>query len=431
MKRRIRQVLAATLATSIIIVGTAGCAGGGASSPKELTLWSMWSKGEPNQLILADAISDFKKSTGITVNVVWKGRSPVSKLLPSLNSSTVKVDLVDSQNAELVNQLGATGNASDLTDVYSAKVPGESSTVGDVINHGYEADLKTDGKVYMVPTEVYTYAFYYNAAEHPELQAAPPATWDDLDALFAESKASGKAPIALEGSIAPFATFWTTALTLNSLGKGSFRAAVADKTGKTWLQPGYLAVAKKLQALVDNKYFIDDYLAAKYPAVQQEWAANKADYMYNGTWIPVETSPYAAKGFEYGSFAFPVVGDQKPVMQVAFNGMSVLKKSKNQDAAKKFIEFYLQKKYQDRIAADAKGIPARTDITPNSALAGAVKALNANETVIAGDNVPWDDYMTKVFNPANMDLFSGKINATAFVERLQKSSADYWANNDQ
>lgn len=435
MKRKIRHIAAASLAATALVIGTAGCAangGGDSDSAQELTMWSMWSKGEPNQLIMADAVADFEEETGIKIKVVWKGRSPVGKLLPSLNSSTVPVDIVDSQNAELVNQLGATGNAADLSDVYDEALPGGSETVGDVLNDGYQADLTTDDKVFMVPYEVYTYAFFFNAAEHPEVASAPPATWDDLEALFAESKKNGEAaPIALEGSIPPFATFWTTALTLNSLGKGSFREAVADTTGKTWLEPGYLEVATKLQSLVDNGYFVDDYLSAKYPAVQQQWAANEADYMYNGTWIPVETAPYAAEGFDYGSFAFPVVGDSKPVMQVAFNGLAVLEKSKKQEAAKEFVSFYLQKKYQDRIGTEAKSIPARTDSEANPAMAGAVEVLNSSETVLAGDNVPWDDYMTKVFHPTNMKLFSGQIDAEGFVSELATLSADYWANNEQ
>ena len=83
-----------------------------------------------------------------------------------------------------------------------------------------------------------------------------------------------------------------------------------DKTGQAWKQPVALDAAKKVEQIVKGGFLISGYNASKFPLQQQQWAVNKAALMFNGSWLPTESSTYRAKGFQIASFPFPTTNDQ-------------------------------------------------------------------------------------------------------------------------
>ncbi len=163
----------------------------GSISGQSINYWSMWKEGEPQQKVIATAISDYEKETGAKVNVQWQGRSNTEKLVPALNTNNVP-DLVDGTYAKLAPVIGDTGQASPLTAVYSSTVDGKA--VNSLIPEKFTSNgafKGEDGQPWMVPYSISSDGIWFDAAKHPELKAKPPATWDEFMVRHGAAPAQG------------------------------------------------------------------------------------------------------------------------------------------------------------------------------------------------------------------------------------------------
>lgn len=420
----------AVLAGSALALTACGGGSAGSADDGELTYWSMWKEGEPQQLVIADAIADFEEQTGTKVDVQWQGRSNSEKLVPALNTRNVP-DLVDGPHSKLAAVLGETGQALPLTDAYAMSV-GED-TVADVIPEKYQASTALqgeDGEPWMLPYSVNSDGIWFNAAEFPELSENPPATWEEFIQLLDDLKADGKVPVAADGDIAGYNSFWFTTSLIRIDGPGAFKELAADKSGAGWDAPEVLEAAKKVEELVKGGYLIDGYGASKWPAQQQEWASGNAALMFNGSWLPTETGTYAADGFEYSSFPFPTIDGNETSARADFVGWAVPKKSDDQEAAQELAAFLLNTEYQDAFGADAKVLPIRSDVEVSPELAMVKKSLDeAPSTYLQNDGVTFPGYVEKVFWPLDDQLFLGKITAEEFVAQMKEAQIAYWKDN--
>lgn len=436
-KSRITTIVAAG---ATVIVALSGCGGGGGSANNSssiskpsgtLTFWSEYSKGEAQQKVLAEGIKAFEKKSGVTVDVQWQGRNVTQKLQASLNTNNVP-DLVESSSAKLSPVMEATSQADDMKKAFNVKVDGK--TVSDWIPKAYLDGsnlIAKDGDPWMLPYTVTTDGLWFNEAKHPDLAKNPPKSWDGLMKTMKQLKADGDTPLAADGDIDGYNAYWFNSLYIKSQGPGSLKKLASDKTGKAWDSPAALDAAKKVQQLVDSGVIIDGYTASKFPAQERKWANNKAALLFCGSWIPTETTPYAASGFKYDSFAFPSK-QGKPVSQRAdFIGFAVPKKADNPAAAKAFAAFMIGKKYQDALGTKAKILPIRQDAKTSPELVSEKKALsNATQFYQQNDGIVFPGYLEKVFNPLDDDLFHGKINAKQFVAKMKASQVSYWKTQD-
>ncbi|MDQ4215527.1 ABC transporter substrate-binding protein [Microbacterium capsulatum] len=436
---KIRKLAALAIAGALAL-SVAGCASaqgapsGGASSGKggTLTYWSMWKEGEAQQKVLASAIADFTKETGITVDVQWQGRDSVKKVVPTLNTNKVP-DLIDSSFAKLAPVLAGTGQAKALTDAYGATVDGKKA--GSLIPKAYLANdvitRKGESAPWMLPYSLTSDAIWFNAATHPELTAKAPSDWNGFVAELDKLKAANEVPIAIDGDVSGYNAYWYTAAIVHLAGPGSLKKISDDKTGKAWDKPEALKAAQMVQQLAAGGYFISGYNASKWPAQQQAWADNKAALIFNGTWIPTETQPYAAKGFQYSSFPFPTVGSNgKKVARADFIGFAVPAKAKNSANAQKFASFFLKKKYQDALGTDAKILPVRSDAATSSEMSTVKAALDSTHSFyVQNDGITSPGYAEKLLWPALDQLVLGKTTAEQFVANMKAGQIDYWKQN--
>lgn len=431
-----RTVLAVALAATLGLTASAcssgaSSAGGGGDS---FTYWSMWKQNEPQAKVVQAAIDRFTKDTGIKVSVQWKGRQVVQQLAPTLNTSNVPADLVDSSDRFAYAQLQATGQALDLTSVLDQEIPGESgNTVGSVVPAAYR-DLNTDkGALWQIPYEVLTTQVWYDGKALPDVAAKPPATWDEFTALLADrKKARGDGPLALDSDIADYSAYWTYYAVLRTLGPGAFGKAAADPTGKAFEAPEFVAALKRVQGLVKAGDFTSGYDGSKWPAVQQKWAKGKSDFLLLGTFAPSETAEFASPGFSYRSFSVPAVNTDggKQAQDISLIGFSIPKKAKNTTAASKFIAYFFAKQQLSGISTEAKNITPRADIPAPAELADAQEALASGTPVKTLDGVKETaaEWYTKVFQPLNTSFITGKLSADSFAGKLKSGTADYWKN---
>lgn len=397
------------------------------------TYWSMWSEGEPQQVVAEQAIEEFTEETSITVNVEWIGRDNMKKLSPTLNSAEAPADLIDAAQRNIKSVLVSTGSSHSMNDVLASAIPGEENTVAEVIPQDYVDMVTEDGETWMVPYQVISSAFWFNGATNPDLVSDPPATWDELIAWLDAAKAEGKVPLAQDGDIANFNLYYFAELAVRNTGPGELLAAAGDETGEAFKQEGFVKAAEQLQQLVDGGYFIDGYSSSKWPAMQQKWSQNDAELIYNGTWIPHETREGAAEGFEYRAFAMPETvpgGDMS--QEVSFIGFGIPATAANADAAEQFITFFMNKDRLSRVASVAGNMPPRTDIEVPEELADIKRLIDEAPAVHGQFDMIIDnhgDWTTKVLIPLVNQLAFGEISADEFNAQLPEASAKYWQNN--
>lgn len=432
-KSRIATIIAAGATVALALCG---CSAGGSSTSANasggkpsgtLKFWSEYTVGEAQQKVLASAISGFEKSTGVTVDVQWQGRNVTQKLQATLNTNNVP-DLVETSSAKLSPIMEATGQALDLKAAFNLPVDGK--TVSDWIPKAYFAKstlIAKNGDPWMLPYTITTDGVWFNAATNPDLVKNAPKSWDAFISELKKLKADGQTPVAADGDIAGYNAYWFNTLYIRSQGPGSLLKLASDKTGKDWDSPAALSAAKKVQQLVDGGYLISGYYASKFPAQEQKWANNKAALLFNGSWIPTETAPYAAAGFKYDSFPFPSVKGQPVSQRADFIGFAIPKKAKNPKAAEAFAAFMIGKKYQDELGLQAKILPIRSDakVSPEESSEKAALA-GATEFYQQDDGIVFPGYMEKVFQPLDDQLFFGKISAEQFVSQMKTAQIAYW-----
>ncbi|MCG7203557.1 ABC transporter substrate-binding protein [Streptomyces arenae] len=428
-----RAVLGAVLATAAGLTA-AGCGSGSTSSgdgESSFTYWSMWKQDEPQAKVLKAAIAQFTKDTGVKVSVQWKGRQVVQQLAPTLNTSNVPADLVDSADRFAYAQLQATGQAFDLTPVLDLSIPGEKGhTVGGVIPAKYRDLSTTDGTLWQIPYEVVTTQVWYDGHALPDVAAQPPATWAEFTDLLATRRARrGDGPLALDADVPDYAAYWTYYAVLRGLGPGAFAKAAKDKSGALLKADGFVDALRHIEKLVSANDFTKGYDGSKWPAVQQKWAKGKSDFLLLGTFAPSETAEFATSGFTYRSFPFPAftAGDNT-AQDISLIGFSIPKKARNTAAAQKFIAYFLAKEHLSGIASQAKNITPRADIAAPTELADAQKALSSGTVVKTLDGVKETaaEWYTKVFLPLNTEFITGRLTAKSFAGKLADGSAAYW-----
>ncbi|MER5179055.1 ABC transporter substrate-binding protein [Streptomyces sp. NPDC002896] len=433
MNRRWTRRTVVTAAVGALALGMSGCGGTDGSSvnsgaDKELTYWSMWKEGEPNQKALAALLKEFTAETGIKVTVQWQGRDVLKKLQPTLNTAPA-ADLIDRNLPEVKSLMVSTQTASDLSGVLDTKIPGEEDkTVGDVVPDTYLQLGQADGKQVVMPYSIVTNGLWFDGSAQPEVVSDVPKTWDDFQQLLDERKKAGTKPLALDADIPDYAGYWYTNFVVSRLGAGAFHQAAGDKSGKLWKEDGYVKAAERVNHLAKGGYFADGYDASKFPAIQQKWAAGKADFILMGSWIAGETKTYAKQGFTYRSLPFPSDGASASPVEASTYGWVVPSKARHSEAAQKLIAFLYGKQRMQAYADATQGIVAREDVKVADAMADAAAAMKDNGTyqTFDGANQDYAEWWTKVFQPLNTKLVTGKLSATAFTDQLASQSADFW-----
>lgn len=428
--------------TTLILAGAlvmSGCsaapqteAQGGEPSSGQFTYWSMFKEGEPAQLALAEIVDEFEKDTGITVDIQWVGRDVLTKLQPTL-STTPAADLIDRPLRVVESIMVASGTAADLSPVLDLTIPDSDETVRDVIPATYlKAGQTKDGSQVVIPWAMTGYDLWFNGAKFPELTGESVENWDDFLDVLDESRSLG-APLALDGDILGYTSLWYNQFVLHRLGPGALNAAAGDKTGKTWDEEGYLEAAQRIQDLVDGDYFVDGYNASKFPAIQQKWAADEANFILNGSWLPSEAKPNAADGFEFVSMAFPDDGAGEDYATASAYGWVMPNKSTNTEAVQQFIAYTYQKKHAQAFADATSSISARLDVTESEAVQRSAQTLeNAADIVSDDDGIAQSyggDWSAKVYQPLVTKLITGGTSAEGFIEEIKQQTIAYWELN--
>jgi ABC-type glycerol-3-phosphate transport system substrate-binding protein len=437
-------VLAAALA---LVLGASACSGpvsAGASSGSDggktkIVYWSMFSTGEPLQQLMQAATDKFmKENPDIEVQINWAGRDVLTKLQGALNAGQ-QVDIVDHSNDRVRSAIVVNQRALKLDDYLQQ--PAYGATTGkwrDSFTPGsLEAFAEKDG-VYEIPRDVYVSGIWYDTAMLSQAGLNPPVagmTWDDflkmLDTL--KTKNPGVSPLGADGSIDFYNNWWFTYLAIRLAGLDAFRQAAYDKTGAGWKQPVFLKAAQMVRDLQDRGYFEKGFEGSVYPAAQAQWVNGKTGMMLMGAWLPKEVEAQAPKDFKMGMFAFPDVagGKGNDLVEYWANVYTVLKGTKNPDAAVKWVKFMTSVNGAGGELAKA-GFPTALKDAPVPPTHVAQAQILKQDKVMGqrgglNDEIP--DYMTEVFNRCDDRFFLMQSDPSDLISCLSGGTAKFWSSH--
>ncbi|MFF1876903.1 ABC transporter substrate-binding protein [Leifsonia sp. NPDC058230] len=432
-----RMTRMAGLATALAIATTVamtGCSATPGNASKTLTYWSMWKQGEPQQVVLAKAISKFEKETGIDVKVQWAGRNVIQQVTPRQVAGNPP-DLFDQAGSAISGAFAKNNGVLGLSDVYDSKPTGESKEIGEVVPKGLSS-LYTNSKhePILVPYEVTGTTLWYNGLKLPDLSVQ---TWSEFTSELDKLKAQGQTPIAVDGDQSYYEAYWFVLSALRHGGADVITDIATDKTGKAADNPAVLAAAKDLFPLIQGGYMPSDFSGTKWPAQQSAWAdgSSKTSFLLMGSWAPSETGGALQKSgidvastIQYRSTPFPTVagGKGNQTTWVDDFGFAIPSKAQHADAAKQFIRFFTAKDQMEGIASTAANLTPRADIAAPEGLADFAdeyqKSADAGQLVVNPDgssaNSQW---ASQVLYPTVADLFNKKFESpTAFVAALKQ-----------
>ncbi len=156
----------------------------------------------------------------------------------------------------------------------------------------------------------------------------------------AKAKAAGIAPFMLSNQKKWPAQFMWSAMMVNKYGLDAYQGLIDNKI--PWTDPRAVDITAVMKKLADDGMFIENFNSIDFAPAQVPWAQGKALYWYKGSFIlgsfRGDKKQCCAEPIDW--FAFPSMGDRKPVMSIYDEDTVMIHAaSKNKDAAAEFVNF--------------------------------------------------------------------------------------------
>ena len=380
---------------------------GNSGEGKTITMWSMWSSGEPQANVIEEAAAAYEAKTGVKVNIEFKGRD-VNKVLTASLEAKEAIDIIEDDYQRIANTYP---NILDLTDM--AKAVNYDSFSYACLNNQV---IEWVGHLNSIVEQPQIGGFFYDkdAFETAGVTSAP-ATWTEYLDACQKIKDSGVAPIAQDSAYANFAFYHTL---VRYLGEEKITELA---TSGGW---SGTAAEKAAQDIIDlrNKGFLADGAPDEYPASQNKIGFGEAAMVICGNYVTAEVDGNTGTQVNWGFCNYPAVdgGADNASVYGGANSLAITDYSENPQEAFDFIIFLTTGEWDQKMATEAKQIPADTRNKAYPSLEGSVEALQAAEkpmTWCAGLNANAD--LKDTIKSMCTELFEGKYaDGAAFCAAL-------------
>ncbi|KAB1919512.1 N-acetylglucosamine/diacetylchitobiose ABC transporter substrate-binding protein [Micromonospora noduli] len=356
----------------------------------------------------------------------------VSTVLQPRFASGNPPEFVNNSGEKLMDfgALVADGQLQDLTELWDApSVDDPSKKVRDTVVPGTIEAGSFNGKPFVLYYVSTVFGIWYSGKLFKDNGWAPAKNWDEFMALLTNIKAKGITPYGYAGANAAYYQ-WNVILThaakiggtdvlknIDNLEDGAWKQDAVKQAAAAWAEVGAKFSDKSFEGLkhTDVQLRQNQYKVAMYPS---------------GDWLEGEQKKDTPAGFDYQLMPVPSLSasDKLPATALratAGEGYFVSAKSKNPKGGLEYMRQMLS-------TAGAKGftevVKAPTVVTAGSegfafppGVASSQAALKA-----AGQDVfnlyfdGWYKELDTEARTATNELMFGRINADAFVERIQK-----------
>ncbi|MFL6064214.1 MAG: extracellular solute-binding protein [Friedmanniella sp.] len=431
-----RNILAACTAL-VVATGLSACGGGGdsasggsdsgagAGGTTTMTFWHNSTTGD-GKAFWAKTVADFEAANpGVKINVqAIQNEDMDGKLQTALNSGAPP-DIFMARGGGKLADIVAAGQVKDLTDSID---PATRAAV----NEGVLNAFSVEGKIYGMPTAVLPGGMYYSKDLFKKAGISEtPKTIDELNAAVGKLKGAGIQPIALGAKDAWPAAHYFYFFALRECSKETMDAAAKDKSFE---DPCWTKAGEDLQAFAGTKPFNEGFLTTS----AQQGAGSSAGLLANhktamelmGAWEPgvvASLTPNQKPLSDLGWFPFPSIagGQGDPAaMMGGVDGYACSAKAPQQCTA--FLNFYMQKKYQENYAKAFQTLPASKEaqtVVTDPALKAILTSYNNAPYVQVWLDTLFGQNVGNALNTGVVNMLAGKGDAASIVKTVNDAAA--------
>ncbi|MGW5283024.1 ABC transporter substrate-binding protein [Streptomyces collinus] len=304
------------------------CGGSGSSAdPKTVTVGSNASDAVPKKAF-ASVYADFKKQSGLTVDVNTKDHNTFQEQINSYLQGTPD-DVFNWFAGYRMQFFAAKKLATPIDDVW-ARIGGNFPEAMKKLSKG------EDGKYYFVPLTTYPWAVFYRRSVFRQHGYQVPATWDELVALCRRMKKDGLVPIAFGDKDA-----WPAMGTFDQI---NFRLNGYDfhvelMAGKAaWTDAKVKAVFDHWSELLP--YHQDGFMGRTWQDAAQTLVAKKAGMYLLGSFVAQQFTDKADLD-DLDFFPFPEMNPAygQDTVEAPTDGFMVSRAPKNHAGVVKLLEY--------------------------------------------------------------------------------------------
>jgi raffinose/stachyose/melibiose transport system substrate-binding protein len=289
-------------------------------------------------------------------------------------------------------------------------------------------NLWGSGTLYGVPEQNAIIGVFYNKSLLTKSGfSSPPTTYGDFVKTLQGAKAHGVTPIEesstfIHTEMALWDSFATSASQVNDWIYGA---------SGTFADPANMQASQAIQDWQKNGYFENGAVGTSDNDAAAAFLAGKAMYYIEGSWMSggVESSLKSNGGW----FPFPSVSANSPVGGGPTTPLAIPAKSKHQDVAAAFLNYFLSQEASDFMFQQGWGLPG-AQITPSLTTAGTptaaiVDALSKAEGSGGGGTTPFIDWANPQYSTQLsgelQKLAAGKQSASGFTATIQGEWAQF------
>lgn len=435
MKARKSLAAAAVLAAGALVLTACSSGGsgsdstassaGGSGAKVTMTFWHNSTTGD-GKAYWESTVKDFETANpNVTINIqAIQNEDMDGKLQTALNSGDAP-DIFMARGGGKLADVVAAGQAQDLTKSIDAAT---KSAVGD----GAFSAFSVDGKVYGMPVAVLPGGIYYSKDLFTKAGiTSTPKTMADLNDAVTKLKAAGIEPIALGAKDAWPAAHWFYFFALRECSKDTMAAAAKSRS---FNDPCWTKAGQDLQTFAATNPFNQGFLTTS----AQQGAGSSAGLIANhkaamelmGAWDPGVIASLTPDGKalpDLGWFPFPAVDGGKgdpAAMMGGVDGYSCSAKAPKECA--KFLNFAMQKQYQEGYSKAFQTLPASKDAqsaVTDPALLDILKAYNNAPYVSVWLDTLFGQNVGNALNSGVVNMLAGKGDAAGIVKATNDAAA--------
>lgn len=331
----------------------------------ELTMWSMWSSGEPQANVIEAAKAAFEEQTGAKITIEFKGRD-VNKVLAASLEAQDNIDIIEDD----YKRIGTVYNkfTYDLTEM--AKAANYDSFSYKCFN---DQSIAWAGYLNAITEQPNIGGIFYDkdAFENAGITAEP-KTWAEFLNACQKLKDAGVGPLAQDSAYCDFAFYHTL---VRYLGE----AKIEELT----MNGGWSGTAAEqaAQDIIDlrNAGYLADGAPDEFPSSQNKIGFGQAAMVICADYVTAEVNGNTGTQVNWGLFNYPAVdgGADNGAAYMGANSLAITSYSKNPQAAFDFILFLTTGEYGQKLADEAHQIPADSRNTAPADLNGTIETLQA------------------------------------------------------
>lgn len=306
--------------------------------PITLTLWHQ-SVGEtdPSAKVLADLIKQWNEEhpdiqveeDGVT------GEQYKTKIKTALAGGEA-ADIFYMWGGSFVQPYIEAGNILPLDDYL------EQSTIDAMLPGTVEA-VTVDDKIYSLPCYTHIANLYCNEELFEKAGAKIPTTYDELLEAAEKLNAAGITPAVLGEKDRWPGMYWYDIIAMREVGAEAALKAMKDPS--LFNTPEFVEAARKVQELVDNKFFNDSMFSMSYDEMLGAFNNGDAAMMFQANWINagIEADSSAVKG-KVTTVKFPVfdggAGTDEEIFGGGIDSYYINSETKYPEEAAEFLSFF-------------------------------------------------------------------------------------------